>query len=69
VTDLPVTQASAERTRLLHELNNLLAVILSYTELVAQALPADHEVRPDLAEIERASQRAAEVIALLADGR
>lgn len=55
-----------DRGRLVHELNNLLAVILSYTELVAQELPADHVTRPDLDEILRASRRAAEVVAALA---
>ncbi len=56
-----------ERDQLLHELNNLLTVILSYTELVAQALPAEHEVRPDLEEILTASRRAADLVATLGE--
>ncbi len=56
-----------ERDQLVHELNNLLTVILSYTELVAQALPAEHEVRPDLEEILTAGRRATELVAMLGD--
>lgn len=42
-----------------HDFNNVLTVILSYGNLVAQSLPTDHTLRPDVAEIVSAGERAA----------
>jgi PAS domain S-box-containing protein len=43
-----------------HDFNNLLAVILNYAEFVADALP-EGDVRKDVAEIQRAASRAADL--------
>lgn len=53
---------SDEHSALLHELNNLLAVILSYSELLTLATPEGDPARADLAEIEKATKRAAEIV-------
>ena len=42
-----------------HDLNNLITVILNYAYLARQALPPDHPAGAELAEVERAAQRAA----------
>jgi CheY-like chemotaxis protein len=42
-----------------HDLNNLITVIVNYAYLAREALPPDHPARAELAEIERAAQRAA----------
>ncbi len=42
-----------------HDFNNLLSVVLTYSNLLAQGLASDDRMRADLAEIERAGQRAA----------
>ena len=42
-----------------HDFNNLLAVIIGHSELAIEALPSEHPVRPDLAEIQATCQRAA----------
>jgi signal transduction histidine kinase len=47
--------------RVAHELNNLLAVVLSYAELASAGLTSDDPLRADLEEIQRAGQRAADV--------
>ena len=44
-----------------HNFNNLLTAIIGYSELLLAGLPADSELRPDVEEIRRASERAAEV--------
>jgi two-component system, cell cycle sensor histidine kinase and response regulator CckA len=44
-----------------HDFNNLLAVILNYADFVAEAIGPDHEAAPDVAEISRATERAAEL--------
>ena len=41
-----------------HDFNNLLSVILSYTSLVVESLPAEHALQEDLAEILGAGKRA-----------
>jgi signal transduction histidine kinase len=41
-----------------HDFNNLLTAIAGYTDLVMQELPADHNARADLREIQRATARA-----------
>ncbi len=41
-----------------HDLNNHMAAILSFTELVLEALPADHPLRADVEEIRTAGFRA-----------
>ena len=41
-----------------HDLNNLLAVITTYTLLVLEVLEADDPSRPDLEEVCRAAERA-----------
>jgi signal transduction histidine kinase len=46
----------------LHELNNLLAVVLSYADLIAESLEPDDPRRADVDEILRAARRAAELI-------
>jgi signal transduction histidine kinase/CheY-like chemotaxis protein len=42
-----------------HDFNNLLAVVLNYTDFIADALPGDSELQADLAEIRRAGERGA----------
>src|SRR3954470_1246014 len=42
-----------------HDFNNLLAVILNYTDFVAETLEDDHPAAADVAEISRATERAA----------
>ena len=44
-----------------HDFNNMLSVILSYTELVSGSLAADSPLRPDLAQIAQAARRAGEL--------
>jgi len=44
-----------------HDFNNLMSIILSYTLLMLQELPPDHPFRPDLEEIKRAGDRAADL--------
>lgn len=45
-----------------HELNNLLTVMLGFTTLAIQGLPAEHAVSPHLQEIHQAEHRAAELV-------
>ena len=53
-----------------HDFNNLLMVISGYGELALEALPAENELRPKVAEIVSASRRAADLTRqLLAFGR
>ena len=42
-----------------HDFNNLLAVVLNYSDFIADALPGDSELQQDLAEIRRAGERGA----------
>jgi len=42
-----------------HDFNNLLAVVLNYSDFIADALPGDSELQEDLAEIRRAGERGA----------
>jgi signal transduction histidine kinase/CheY-like chemotaxis protein len=42
-----------------HDFNNLLAVVLNYTDFIADALPGDSELHEDLAEIRKAGERGA----------
>ncbi|MBI4082921.1 MAG: PAS domain S-box protein [Candidatus Lambdaproteobacteria bacterium] len=42
-----------------HDFNNMLSVILSYTDFVAEALPRESPAQADLAEVRKAGQRAA----------
>ena len=44
-----------------HDFNNLIAAIMSYADLVQQAMPKDDKRRADVEEIKRASRRAAEL--------
>jgi PAS domain S-box-containing protein len=44
-----------------HNFNNLLTAITGYSELLLARLPADSDLRPDVEEIRRAGERAAEV--------
>jgi signal transduction histidine kinase/CheY-like chemotaxis protein len=44
-----------------HDFNNLLAVILTYSDFIAEELGSDHPVQPDVAEVRNAAQRAAEL--------
>jgi PAS domain S-box-containing protein len=44
-----------------HDFNNLLSVILSYTEMLRRSLPAGDPISEDLAEIQTAAQRAAKL--------
>ena len=44
-----------------HDFNNLLAVILNYAEFVGEELGSDHTASADVAEIVRATQRAADL--------
>jgi PAS domain S-box-containing protein len=44
-----------------HDFNNLLAVILSYTEFALEDLPASSSTRPDIEEVRRAAERAADL--------
>jgi len=46
-----------------HDLNNILAGIVSYPELLLLKLPPEHEIRPILEEIRSAGVRAAAVVA------
>jgi two-component system, cell cycle sensor histidine kinase and response regulator CckA len=48
-----------------HDFNNLLNVINGYAELALQSLRADHPVRKDIEEIEKAGQRAASLTSQL----
>jgi PAS domain S-box-containing protein len=53
-----------------HDFNNVLAVVLSYAELVLDELPPDHPSRADVGEIRRAAERGAVLTRqLLAFGR
>jgi PAS domain S-box-containing protein len=45
-----------------HDFNNLLTGIIGYTELAMRALPPDSGTCSDLAEVEKAAQRAAELV-------
>jgi two-component system cell cycle sensor histidine kinase/response regulator CckA len=45
-----------------HEFNNLLAVIVSYSDLVRHGLPSDSPHRNDLKEIDSAASQAAELV-------
>ena len=42
-----------------HDFNNLLAVVLNYTDFIADALPGDSDLQEDLAEIRKAGERGA----------
>ena len=44
-----------------HDFNNLLAVILNYADFVTETIGADHPAAEDMAEISRATERAAEL--------
>src|SRR5690606_7762377 len=44
-----------------HDFNNLLSVILSYTSMILQDLPADDPMRDDLQEMRRAGERTTEI--------
>ena len=44
-----------------HDFNNLLSIILSYTDLITLKLSATDALRPEIAEIGRAGERAAEL--------
>jgi signal transduction histidine kinase len=46
---------------LLHELNNVLAVVVSYAELLEAEIPEDDARRADAVEIEQAARRAATI--------
>ncbi|MGD0273420.1 MAG: PAS domain S-box protein [Gaiellaceae bacterium] len=48
-------------TGVAHNFNNLLTAITGYGELLLARLPADSDMRPDVEEIARAGERAAEV--------
>ncbi len=48
-------------TGVAHNFNNLLTAITGYGELLLARLPADSDLRPDVEEIARAGERAAEV--------
>ena len=50
-----------------HDLNNQLAVILNYANFVLEDTPADDPRREDLLEIQRAAQRARDVVLELLD--
>jgi signal transduction histidine kinase len=50
-----------------HDLNNHLAVILNYANFVIEDTPADDPRREDLLEIQRAAQRARDVVLELLD--
>ena len=45
-----------------HDLNNMLAAIISYPELILLNLPPDHEMVEDLKQIKKAGHRAANVV-------
>ena len=53
--DATVDQASRE---LLHEFRNLLAVIVNYSELIAEETGDPEAVRADIAEVRAAAERA-----------
>ena len=44
-----------------HDFNNLLAVILTYSDFIAEELGSDHPLQQDLAEVRKAGGRAAEL--------
>ena len=44
-----------------HDFNNLLAVILNYATFVLEELPRDNEIRPDIEQIRKAAERAADL--------
>lgn len=53
-----------------HDFNNLLSVIISYSAMIGDSLAANDPLRPDIVEIRRAADRAAELTRqLLAFGR
>jgi PAS domain S-box-containing protein len=45
-----------------HDFNNMLNVILGFTEIAATQLPKDHPAHPDLEEVKSAALRSAEII-------
>ncbi|MCP5068845.1 MAG: response regulator [bacterium] len=45
-----------------HDFNNLLAAIIGHTELALLRLPEGSELRPDLAEVQRAGERARQLV-------
>ncbi len=44
---------------IVHDFNNLLSVVLSYSRMILSDLPGDHPVREDVGEIHKAGERAA----------
>jgi signal transduction histidine kinase/CheY-like chemotaxis protein len=44
-----------------HDFNNILMVISSHSDFIAEELPQDHPVQEDVAEVQKAAQRAAEL--------
>ncbi|HMR76590.1 MAG TPA: ATP-binding protein [Polyangiaceae bacterium] len=50
---------------LAHDLNNILTVVLSYTELMLEQLETEHPLRPDIQEVSKAGKRGAELIGQL----
>jgi signal transduction histidine kinase/CheY-like chemotaxis protein len=41
-----------------HDLNNLLVPVMGYSDVIRDALPAEHSLRPDVAQIRRAAEQA-----------
>jgi signal transduction histidine kinase len=48
--------------RWMHDLKNQLGIILGFSELLLEDMPADDPARPDILEILAAAQRAMEIV-------
>lgn len=48
-----------------HDFNNMLCVILGYTEMIQEELPSNSSIRPNLEEIQKATRRSTDIISQL----
>lgn len=64
---LEVEEIAALARRIGHDLNNLLAIITTYTLLVLEDIEVDHPSRPDLEQVRAAADRARDTIRQLSE--
>ena len=48
-----------------HDFNNILQVILGYTDMAIEQLPADHAARADMDQVKEAGEKAAQLVGQL----